>query len=417
MGKSSTKTAKASGSGETLRLSHVPGNWFVARSVAIPEDLDSRGLADFLELHVEEMSPFVLEQLYHGFYRADGGRRAFVYAALDQRLKSQVEGDTEADHILPDFGMGFGLKFPQASLIYFYHESVLSGVLYPADDPVPQMVVSLPVSGEELTEEALAPIREKIRKRMRRNLALGGTDPEAHPVRDADEVSVNERVFKLKASGDDLGNDEDRELVPLFDEEDAQAWPLPAMKTQTLWESDIRKPSSKMELRRTRLWNHRLWTAMLGLAACFLVLLLLEGGALVFSGLAKSETELAASRETEVSEIMAMAEMSLKISDVTRHQLLPFEMLDAINQVRPKDVYFTKMDTEGSLSLKFDGIGLRAESVGEFERLLGDLSFVESATISNQTVRQNRTSFKLEVKFIEGEIGPQTLPEATEESS
>lgn len=381
----------------------------MARSVWIPEGADGEGLADFVELTLEGMSPFSTEQLYWGYYRVEGSRRVFVYAAFDQRLKALVEQSADADHILPDFGLGFGLLFPQDSLLFILHGSVMSGLLYPANDRVPQMVVSLPVDPVNHDEEKLRETCQNIRKRMERNLGSSlGEDIEANPVRDASQVSVHEAILELVISEDEKGNSGPR----LKSRDGGEGWKLSELKPEILWECDIRKPGTKAELRGTRLWNRRLWLASLGVAVCFILLLGLEAGGFAFGRLAAGKESQAASRQGAVDEIIEMSEMNLKIRDVTRHQLLPFEMLDAINQVRPEDVYFTKMDTEGSLALVLDGIGQRAESVGEYERLLGQLDFVESAVIENQQVRQNRTTFKLIVTFLEGEIGAQTLPSA-----
>jgi len=404
-------SSNSSSATEAVHLSHVPGNWFVARSVWIPEGVVGDELTEFIELSLEDMSPFSPEQLYWGYYRAEGSRRALVYAAFDQRLKAQVEALTQADHILPDFGLGFGLQFPQDSLIFILHGSALSGLLYPAKDKVPQMVVSLPVDPEEHEDHQLKAVCLRIRERMQRNLrSPQALDVDAHPVRDASGVSVHDGVLELIVSEDEKGNT----VTSLKARDGGEGWSLPELKSGTLWECDIRKPDSKVELRSTRLWNRRLWLASICVAVCFLLLGIMEVGALIFGQLAEAKESRIAARQPEVDQVIEMSEMNSKIRDVTRNQLLPFEMLDAINQMRPQDVYFTKMDTEGSFSLILDGIGQRAESVSEYQRLLNELDFVASAVIENQQVRQNRTTFKLIVQFVEDAIGAQTLPAGDE---
>ena len=82
----------------------LPTEYFFCECVEVPSNITTSELADFAELSIEGISPFPLEQLRWGFVTSVDGRSAFIYAALNERLKSAGFTELESyNWVLPDF--------------------------------------------------------------------------------------------------------------------------------------------------------------------------------------------------------------------------------------------------------------------------------------------------------------------------
>ena len=82
----------------------LPTEYFFCECVEVPSNITNSELADFAELSMEGIAPFPLEQLRWGFVTSVDGKSAFIYAALNERLKRAGFTELEGyNWVLPDF--------------------------------------------------------------------------------------------------------------------------------------------------------------------------------------------------------------------------------------------------------------------------------------------------------------------------
>ena len=386
----------------------VPGNWFVNRSLPLPEGLKGGELREYAELSVEELSPFNVKQLHWGYTCSRETGRLFVYAAFDQKLKIPMADTEFADYVFPDFAQTFGLTFDRPTLIFFLHGDRLSGALFPTSDPAPQSVVSIPLEDGEPDHDVLVEAKDRIICRIRQQLALSKESTSSDPVCDFQEVNIPDAVYVRNPDAGDRQNPSAIELIP----RDGEAGPprkvyLPS--SGRLWQRDIRKSEAKELLMKKQKWTVRLWRCSVAAILLFLLLGLLEGGLVGLKKWHAKELEVASELEPMAVVVERKGDMLAKINQITTSQLLPFEMLDAINRVRPANIYFTRFIAESNNALQIEAISANSGEVEGFEESLRELGFLSGFEISNLRDANNRSTFRLRVEFKQGALEPQTF--------
>ncbi|MCB1123915.1 MAG: PilN domain-containing protein, partial [Verrucomicrobiae bacterium] len=186
-------------------------------------------------------------------------------------------------------------------------------------------------------------------------------------------------------------------------------WQVPIPGSSRLWALDIRKADDKVLLQKKHGWSLWYWRASVIVILLFLLLGFGELGLVALTKL--YEKRVAVSNETapRALEVQQKADILAKINQITTNQLLPFEMLDAVNQYRPKDIYFTRFTAENGNAVQIEAISENATSVNAYQEELRGLPFVSAVAISNNRVQNNRTTFRLRVVFKPGTMEPQTF--------
>jgi Tfp pilus assembly protein PilN len=123
------------------------------------------------------------------------------------------------------------------------------------------------------------------------------------------------------------------------------------------------------------------------------------------------EKELVTAMEKQplAEEVQQKADILAKINQITTNQLLPFEMLDAVNQVPSDDIYFTRVSTEGDDTLKIEAVTLNSSEINQYENALKETGFLSSVEISNFRDQKGRGTFRLRVVFKPGSLQPKTF--------
>lgn len=396
-----------SGSEESIEPDLVPGNWFVSRAFSVPEELKSKDVEEFAELSVEEISPFNLEQLYWGFHYSEESNRVFIYAAFDQKLRAQMAESELYDYVFPDFVQTFGLKFDQSTLIFLIHESTLCGILLPTNDPVPQAVVGLTLNVEFSAEE-LDEAKQQVTRRIQEQVARLPERTLANPVSSFDSVDVSDKIYTRNWDYQDSKSTPAIELVPYADGP-GSPWLVSIPGSNRLWELDIRKAEAKEQLVKKHSWTLLLWRASVAVVLLFICLAFLEIGLVALSKMNENELLVALELEPQAENVQQKADILAKINQVTNNQLLPFEMLDAINQLRPPSIYFTRLTAEDGNALQVEAISFDITAVKEYEEELNQVGFLSLVEISNNRVQNNRATFRLRVEFKQGALQAQTF--------
>lgn len=396
-----------SGSDESIEPVLVPGNWFVCRAFALPEELKAKEIEEFAELRVEEISPFNLEQLNWGFFHSEETGRIFTYAAYDQKLRKDLADSEVFDYAFPDFAQTFGLTFGQATLVFLIHESTLTGILLPANDPVPQTVVGITLdvefSRDDLTE-AKQSISERIENQVNRL-----TEPtRANPVASFRDVAVSDKIYARNWEFKESKSKPSIQLIPYGDEA-GTPWQVTIPETSRLWAMDIRKTEEKEQLVKKQGWTLWYWRASVSVLLLFLLLAFAEIGLVGLSKWNEKELLVALEKQPLAEEVQQKADILAKINQITTNQLLPFEMLDVVNQARPTNIYFTRVSAEGGNALQIEAVGLPGADINSYQQALKEIPNVSLVEISNNRVRNDLSSFRLRVEFNQGALQPQTF--------
>lgn len=395
------------GSEESIEPLLVPGNWFVTRAFAVPEELKAKEIDEFAELSVEEISPFNLEQLNWGYYFDEESNRAFVYTAFDQKLRKDLAEAELFDYAFPDFSQTFGLKFDSSTLIFLIHESTLSGILLPANDSVPQAVVGITLD-VEFSRADLETAKEHIIQRIRTQVGRVEESNLAEPVSNFDLVEVSKTIYHRNWDQDDAKGKPAIELVPYGDER-GDPWRVEVPTSSSLWAMDIRKAEEKELLEKRYGWTNWFWRASVIVLFLFLLLGISEFGIIALNKWYQKELAIAAEARPKAEDVEQKMDILAKINQITTNQLLPFEMLNAINMVRPSNIYFTRISAAGGNSLQIEAVTLNASEIDGFEKTLKDTGILSVVEISNFRDNKGRGTFRLRVEFNPGSLQPQTF--------
>lgn len=396
-----------SGSEESIEPVLVPGNWFVCRAFSVPEGLKPKELEEIAELSVEEISPFNLEQLNWGYYFNEVSNRVFIYAAFDQKLRKDLAESDQYDYAFPDFAQTFGLKFERPTLLFLLHESTLTGILLPANDDVPQTVVGLSMD-PEFSRDDLEKAKRTITERVKRQLERQAEPTLANPVAEFNEVVVSDTVYRRNW---DFRENKARPSLQLIPHDDAEGspWEVSINSSVKLWAMDVRKADAKEQLEKKHAWSLIYWRATLIVFLLFFVLAFAEIGLLVLKNWNTKTLLVALEKKPLAEDVEQKSDILAKINQITTNQLLPFQMLDIVNQARPDSVYFTRFIAEGGNAIQVEAVGLPTSDINGFQEALRELDLISTVTISNNRVANNQSAFRLRVEFKPGALRPQAL--------
>ena len=395
-----------SGSDESIDPVLVPGNWFVSRAFSLPEGLRAKEIEEFAELSVEEISPFNLEQMHWGYFHNDETARIFIYAAYDVKLRKDMADSESYDYAFPDFAQTFGLRFEEPTLVFLLHDFTLCGILLPANDFVPQTIVGITLD-EEFTDEDLVAAKEVVTRRVETQVNRSLEPTLAEPVSNFNEVVVSDRVNIRDWEYDEAKGKPSLRLISKY--ESGDPWEVSISSTPQLWAMDVRKSEAKESLVKRQGWTLWYWRASLLVLLLFLLLAVAEIGLVMLTKWYQRELEVALALQPQAEEVQQKADILAKINQITTNQLLPFEMLDVVNQLRPSTIYFTRFSTEGGNAIRVDAVGLPNSNINAFEEALREDPYISNVEISNNQVRNNLSSFRLRVEFKQGGLQPQTF--------
>ena len=82
----------------------VPGSFFFSRRVPLPSSIQPAEIEGFVELTLESLSPFPIDQLYYGHVVAEAGDAVFIYAAYRRRFTAETTRNwPEVAFVVPTF--------------------------------------------------------------------------------------------------------------------------------------------------------------------------------------------------------------------------------------------------------------------------------------------------------------------------
>lgn len=348
----------------------VPGARFFIRRIPLAPNAP---LDPQIDLALETLSPFPLEQLFYGFVSDKAKQHALVYAAYRRNFSAEEQ---EAWHharvVVPEFLLwAFSRRQGQAGAQLRYTDTGAEIVAWDEASELPVLILSRDSTS---TEERIDPTSLLVELKRRTGI-------------DAAEVELVEEPLTV------VGFDRDGLALQAGKAQSA------LIASAALASADIRDKAElttrrSEERRATLLW--RLFVAgAAALAACVLVELALAGGRVLLSSQQQKITANAeAVRSIESAQLLAT-----KLEKMTSQQLRPFEMLALINQPRPRSIEFQRVSTSGPLTLQIEAQTTEANDLRVYEEALRKLSAIERVELRDPRMRSGQTTFQLEVTF------------------
>ena len=351
----------------------LPGNRFFVRRLPVEgEDIPGQ-----VNLALETISPFPLEQMLVGFVTSADGKQVLAYAAHRRRFTTEESFAWPEDcQVVPEFLALCGHRPATDGIVVHRGAERLTALAWKAGAELPDAIV--------VAELADADEASVAREAAARADLAPETPVEVFAGELAGALVEGDLILKCAAEG---------------------TFTIPK---KGLDDSDIRDSDFLSERRKKERLNLILWSAARLGAAVLIVALLLDIGGFVI-GLRSETLETANEvRQPLVEDIEESKKIADRILELGVKRLLPIEMLALVNEKRPATVEFTNIHCELKKAkesvlvkpvLTVDARTPNAGDISDFLKAVQSLAEVESATNSEPRVRDTSTTFRLEITF------------------
>ncbi len=327
-----------------------------------------------IELALETLSPFSLEQLYHGCVLSETRSHALVYAAYRRNFPAAEQSTwNNTPSVLPKFLYWTVARRAQPGSAAIIHENEdhITAIAWDEVSELPYLILSRSINGDNAAET-----RAQLLAEVSRRTGIP-TD------------QINQKRGKISAVSFDKNG------LTLTGLEDQRV----NLPTANLAHADIRDKgllaTRQNEQRQTTLLWRLFATAVIALAACGVI----EGGLQVSSVILSGKKEQLAAQAPAVQQIESAQVLATKLEKMTAQQLRPFEMLAVINRSRPASVEFLRVSTNGPLRLDIEAQTKDAGDLRNYENALRQTAGIEQVELRDPRMRSGRTSFQLRVSF------------------
>jgi hypothetical protein len=369
----------------------LPSHLFFVRSLALPAGIQPEEVASFVEVSLEQISPFNLAQLAYGYYLPPESSRLLVFAAYRKKLEIYVDEVWEqADLVVPDLVSVLGLQHEGPTLLFLQSELEVTAIYWAAGGGVPDRVVSRLVNGGNAASSMEA-VREDLRRKL-------GTLPPG--------------LKTIVLQGSPVARFRDRNLVFDLRQEGGAEGPaadIPQSQTLAL---DVRDKAFLESSRKARRQNRWLWNGVLAIVACFIALAVFEVALFAGRQMLQTRQERVRALQPEVARIMQEQQLAIRLEEISGDRLMPFEMLSLVNQHRPRSIHFTRVATAGLREILADAQTANHGDVETFRQNLERAPGVESVDIQNLRVRGGTSTFTLALTVTREGLQRLTAPPA-----
>ena len=351
----------------------LPGNRFFVRRLSVEGD----DIPGQVNLALEAISPFPLEQMLVGFVTSADGKQVLAYAAHRRRFTAEESFAWPEDcQVVPEFLALCGHRPAADGIVVHRSDERLTALAWKAGDELPAAIVVAELADTD--EAAIA--REAA---TRADLAA------ETPVENVTGVLAGAIV-----EGD---------LILKGEFEGTFTIPQKGLDDSDIRDSDFLAERRKKERLNLILWN----AARLGAAVLVVSLLLDITGGVV--GMRRASLEVAnEARRPQVEDIEASQAITSRILELGVKRLLPMEMLALVNEKRPATVEFTNIQCEikkakdstiAKPMMTVDAKTPNAGDISDFLKAVQAMPEVEAATNSEPRVRETSTTFRIEITF------------------
>lgn len=351
----------------------LPDTSFFTRVVPVGAGATDAEAAGQIELALEAMAPFPLAQLYYGWFRPAGAEQALVFAAYRRRFTTeQTAAWADAQAVLPAFASVLGAAAAAGTTVILAAPEALTAVHWTA--PGVPALVAVRTLGPDATDEERGTVRAELIR------GCGGSvqvidlaaPPAAQPARGDGELGFKADDFTSL---------------------------LPAAVAAAL---DVRDKAELAALRAARKRDVLLWRITLGCAAALGLLLL--GEFALIGGQAWQKVRLGQynAQKALVEKITGLHEHSSKIDDLVTKRLLPIEMVNLLDEKRPGEVQFTRVQADqsrGLYAIVVEGTTTNAAQLNVYEAALKAQTAAIDRVENSIQIRGERATFMMTVTF------------------
>lgn len=362
----------------------LPPQGFFIESILLG-DASSEEIGGIARLALEDLSPLPLEFLSWGVFTLPGSAKGLLYATTKERLRGlEAKMSDDSLYELPTFlgalpEKAFELKTVRA----FISDDALSILVFEADERIPSRVVNVLIPNEEEDIDSLFELKntqeaywvEKGYHAEEGIYRLTGIEP-------TDKAGVH---FITESFSED--GSISKSSVLLHEDIDR------------LWLADVRDEAFKLqEAQRRRLEGilTHVWKGGLGVLTVLIALEVLLSIGSLWNHFRQSKID---AQEPAVQIALQQQSLLESLRDLYSSELKPFEMLDLLNQVRPKELYFNQFSSEDYLHADVKGTGSSVDQVNEYAELVKAIPEVEAVLVSDVQTRQGKVQFNLQITF------------------
>ncbi|MFT5622381.1 MAG: hypothetical protein ACI9FZ_000301 [Bacteroidia bacterium] len=362
----------------------LPGHLFFIETIHVPVDLEPAEIPDFIELSLESIAPFPVEQLNWGFLYSEDAPTILVYATHRDRLKNAGYTNLQAyAWVLPDFATLTGACFPDQTLVALESANTLSLLLFDKGVNIPHTALVASLANGDVDQAlkelmASAPDLPKAAATLRvRTGAIGLSEQGL--------ASFNQESADDSSSALEYG-----------------AWTTLAPTEAQLWQSDVRSADFKVTERSTRrlgtlLMRITAWAAIFALVLVGIEILLLASQAWLSTVDKQIE-----SQRTAVLMIEDKQALMVKLEQVAKNELRPIAILDAANNIRLRlklGIEYDSVIVEGENHITIEG---KATSINALNSYTDSLKQSDQFTLiagPELFTRAGETTFKVTLAY------------------
>jgi hypothetical protein len=358
----------------------VPAWRFFVRRLPLVPGQDAAAQAG---LALEAIGPFAPAQLYHGHYASPDGTEALVFATYRRNISpAELAAWAEAEEVLPSFAFWLGQPAPAAPEVWVHTSLAGLTVLgWDGRSPLPAVVLARDTAGP-----APDGLKDELLQEARRRL-------------DAGAATVREFAGEIAP-----GARSKQGLTLSLGERTSRFTPA------QLRSLDVRDKSELTARQASRRRDHGLWLAFAATAAALAACLAVEAGLAVSRGMLARERARQEASAGEVRRIEQAHQVVARLEQLAGQSLKPFEMLAAVNAVRPPTVEFVRASTPGPLQMEIEAQSGNAADPQAYERALRGLATIERIELRDLRSSGGRTTFLVLVGFKPGFAGPGGSP-------
>lgn len=353
----------------------VPGEAFYTTTFAIPSGMEPADLEAFVELSLEEVSPFPLDQLTWGFLAHEDSPHVLAYATPLSRLRQLGIANIEGPHhLLPSFAALFGHEVKQPVVEILRNGDSLTVLWREPGQSVPRKAAS------KLLREAEDPHKVALRLCLQMGAPKELLANEVMEV-SAIELDVHGRpIFQIKGQS-------------------RQERHIPPWNGTRIWQADVRDVVFSQAESSRRRRGERLWLGLQGLTGGAVILLALQLVVWGFGWWNTARAETVTGREEEVARIENNHDLMLRLEQFAQEEMRPFDMMEIINQERSAPLHFERVSGTSRTQMRIDGEADSVQLVNRFvEKLLANAN-ISAVDTERQISRRNRAEFTILVTF------------------
>tara|TARA_B100000212_G_scaffold342159_1_gene327977 strand:+ start:11113 stop:12321 length:1209 start_codon:yes stop_codon:yes gene_type:complete len=366
----------------TMQVAAAPGHVFFCRRVEIPEDVEDSERESYLQLQLEGMSPFPLEHLQFGFCVDKAKRYAYIYSGYRRSFDSTEMSEwSKYEVVIPEFSVGvLAGKGEEGAPLLLVSDSSISYFEFDDVSEIPCYFESFPRnSGGDgsvrLASGDLEVVTERLKDRIGENITriwYSNTN-----------ITIEEKKFKFQAT-------------------EAGKSIAVQIKREVLWNMDLRDPESVEQAKQEEQRNLLIWRVVLAVAAALALLVFGELFWFVERGYLNLREDWNTEQAPIVERIISQQTTINELLSFQDSDLVPFDMLVAIQPFLTDAVWFTKVETNGTNSLKVFANATSNGQVNQFKARLDRFVKIDNVELENIQSRPGGATFTALIYFKAG---------------